>query len=160
MRSEAKFTICSSEVSAVAGGIQEHLKFEDYSKKCLVSMILSILLFAASRIHSIHEACQRLRDAPSDETLRKVLRATLPGTKELHRRVNASLANRLPQCFFKRGQLVAMDLTEISLDGQSQRDPGKSAAANRRAARRIFMFTRRLTCAKKAIASPWPRCEF
>lgn len=123
MRSETKFSISASEIYAVATGwIQEHLKFEDYSKKCLGSMILSVLLFAASRIRSIHEACQRLRKAPSDETLRKALRATLPDNKELHRRVNAALADGLPKGFFQRGQLVAMDLTEIPYHGQEHRD--------------------------------------
>ena len=62
MRSKAKFSICASEVHAVTTDwIQQHLKLQDYSKKCLSSMMLSVLLFAASRIRSVHDACQRLR---------------------------------------------------------------------------------------------------
>ena len=123
MRSEAKFSICASDVHAVATDwIQRHLKFRDYSKKCVSSMILSVLLFAASRIRSIHDACQRLRRAPSDETIRQALKATLPDNKELHRRINSALADRLPMCFFRSGQRVAMDLTEIPYHGQEYRD--------------------------------------
>lgn len=123
MRSETHFNFCAADVHAVAtSSIQDHLKFEDFSKKCLASMILSVLLFAASRIRSIYDACQRLEKAPSDETIRKALRATLPDNKELHRRVNAALSDRLPRCFFKRGQRVAIDLTEIPYHGQEHID--------------------------------------
>ncbi len=123
MRSETKFNICASDVHAIVTDlIQRHLKFQDYSKKCLSSMMLSVLLFAASRIRSIHDACQRLRRAPSDETIRQALKATLPDNKELHRRINSALADRLPKSFFRSGQRVAMDLTEIPYHGKEYRD--------------------------------------
>ena len=59
--------------------LQTHLKFRDYKKKTSASVLWSLLLAAAARITSLSDACQRLRDAPSDETARKALLATLPG---------------------------------------------------------------------------------
>jgi hypothetical protein len=123
MRSRKKSTISAPEVQAVASGwIQDHLKLSDYSVKCTWSVILSVLLFAASRTRSIHEACQRLSRAPSDETIRQALLATLPSSEELERRVNGALADRLPKGFFKRTQRIAFDLTEIAYHGRPYRD--------------------------------------
>lgn len=123
MRSRKKSTITAADVQAVAcGWIQQHLKFQDYSVKCPWSVILSILLFAASRRCSVLEACQRLRRAPSDETLRQALLRTLPNLGELERRINAALADRLPKSFFRRSQRIACDLTEIPYHGRPFRD--------------------------------------
>jgi hypothetical protein len=58
--------------------LQEHLKFQDYKRKTSAQVLWSLLLAAAARITSLSDACQRLRDGPSDETARKPLRATLP----------------------------------------------------------------------------------
>lgn len=123
MRSRKKSTISAAEVQAVASGwIQDHLKLSDYSVKCTWSVILSVLLFAASRTRSVHEACQRLSRAPSDETIRKALLATLPSSVELERRINQALGDRLPKGFFKRTQRIAIDLTEIPYHGRPHRD--------------------------------------
>ena len=94
MRSPRKFTISAADVQAVTTGlIQEHLQFEDYSRKCPWWVMLSVLLFAAARRRSIFDACGRLSRAPSDETIRKAVVATLPEIDELQRRVNAALAD-------------------------------------------------------------------
>src|SRR5512142_2281035 len=58
--------------------LQAHLKFKDYKRKTSAQVLWSLLLAAAARITSLSDACQRLRDAPSDETVRKALLATLP----------------------------------------------------------------------------------
>ena len=55
------------------------------------------LLAAAARITSLSDTCQRLRDAPSDETARQALLATLPDYATLQRQLNAALAGRLPK---------------------------------------------------------------
>lgn len=124
MRSDRKSTISAADVQGQASGlIQEHLQFIDYSRKCTGHVILSVLLFAAARRRSVHDACQRLRRAPSDETIRQALLATLPEIDELQRRVNAALSDRLPRRLLKTKQPVAVDLTEIPYHGEPFRDP-------------------------------------
>lgn len=124
MRSRNKYTISANDVKAVATTwIQEHLQLEDFSQKCTASVILSVLFFAASRMRSIYDACQRLSSMPSDETIRQALLATLPVQKDLEARLNAALGDRLPKSFYRRGQRVAVDLTGIAYHGQPFRDP-------------------------------------
>ena len=72
MRSYGKCTISAADVQAVATDwMSLCLQLTDYSRKCTVWVILSVLLYAASRRRSVSEACQRLKGAPSDETFRK-----------------------------------------------------------------------------------------
>ena len=124
MRSRKKLTVGAADVQAEARSwIQQHLKFSNFSDKCPWWVILSVLLFAAARRKSIHDACGRLARVPSDETLRQALLSTLPERRELERRINAALADRLPTSFFKRLWRIAIDLTEIPYHGQPQRDP-------------------------------------
>lgn len=124
MRSRTKSTISAADVKAVADSwIQEHLQFTDYKRTCPVSILLAVLFFAASRVTSVHAACERLRDAPSDETLRRALLATLPPVEELEQRINGALGDRLPKSFFRRGKRISVDITEIPYHGQPQRDP-------------------------------------
>lgn len=100
--------------------LQEAVRLKDYSLRCHAGLVWSILLFAASRIVSISDACARLRRAPSDETLREALVATLPRQRELERRLNRGLAADLPKALRKRSQRVVIDLCEIPYHGQPQ----------------------------------------
>lgn len=119
MRSTVQFTLSAAQVKAVATQwIQEHLSLADYSRRCTAHVLLSVLFFAASRMRSIHDGCQRLCNLPSNETIRKALFATLPPQRDLEARLNAALGDRLPKCFFRRGQRVAIDLTLIPYHGQ------------------------------------------
>ena len=124
MRSRKKLTLSAADVRSEASGwIEAHLKFSDFSCKCPWEVVLAVLLFAAARRRSIHEACQRLLGVPSDETLRQALLATLPDIAELERRINAALADRLPKSFRKRPQRIAIDLSEIPYHGEPYQDP-------------------------------------
>src|SRR5512135_1809219 len=58
--------------------LQAHLQFRDYKRKTTANVLWSLLLAAAARITSLSDACQRLKDAPCDETARQALLATLP----------------------------------------------------------------------------------
>ncbi len=58
--------------------LQAHLQLKDYKRKTSAQALWSLLLAAAARITSLSDACQRLRDVPSDETARKALWATRP----------------------------------------------------------------------------------
>src|SRR5262249_11369548 len=70
------------------------------------------------RITSLSDACGRLRDAPSDETARKALLATLPAYPELQRRLNAALAGHLPEALRRHRQRLAGDLTLVPYPGE------------------------------------------
>ena len=78
MRSRTKYTITSREVhDRTASTIQQHLGLADHGHKCTALAVISILLYAASRITSVFDACQRLAAAPSDQALRDALRQAI-----------------------------------------------------------------------------------
>ena len=98
--------------------LQDHLKFKDYKRKVSAHVLWSLLLAAAARITSLSDACQRLRDGPSDETARKALLATLPDYATLQRQLNAALAGYIPRTLRKQLQRLAIDLTLIPYHGK------------------------------------------
>src|SRR5512143_1611039 len=107
---------------AAAQHLQAHPKFKDYERKTSAPVPWSLLLAAAARITSLAGACGRLRDAPSDETARKALLATLPDYAELQRQLNAALAGHLPKALRRHRRRLAIDLTLIPCHGQPFRD--------------------------------------
>jgi Transposase DDE domain len=116
-------TLDSQQVHrAAAEHLQAHLNFKDYKRKTSARVLWSLLLAAAARITSLSDACQRLRNAPSDETARKALLATLPDYAVLQRQLNAALAGHLPKALRKHLQRLAIDLTLIPYHGQPFRD--------------------------------------
>ncbi len=102
--------------------LQQHLQFRDYKRKASAQVLWSLLLAAAARITSLSDACGRLDQAPSDETARKALGATLPDYAELQRRLNAALAGHLPKALRRRLQRLAIDLPLIPYHGKPFRD--------------------------------------
>lgn len=102
--------------------LQKFLKLTDYSRKCTVHIIWHVLLAAAARITSLYDMCQHLQEAPSDETLRLALLASLPGYAELQRRLNQAFAGSLPRALRRRKQPLACDLTLIPYHGEPHRD--------------------------------------
>jgi len=112
-------SITQAQVHDYAQGLlADCLKVKDYGKKCSAPMLISLLLFAATRAASLSAACRRLAGAPSDETARQALLATLPGQIALERRINAALAQPLPKTLRKRPSLVAVDLCDLPYYGQ------------------------------------------
>jgi putative transposase len=105
--------------------IQTRVGLTDHGHKCIASVIISILLYAASRITSIFDACQRLAAAPCDQALRDALRATLPPINELEKRLNAGLATDLPKALRKRRYPMAIDLTLIPYHGEPYLSPAE-----------------------------------
>src|SRR3954463_14138948 len=110
---------------AAAEYLQAHLKFKDYKRKTSAQVLWSLLLAAAARITSLSDACGRLGDAPSDETAREALLATLPDYAALQRQLNAALAGHLPKALRNHPQRLAIDLTLIPYHGQPFGDPAE-----------------------------------
>src|SRR4051794_20583945 len=106
---------------AAADHLQAHLQFKDYKRKTSAPVLWALLLAAAARITSLSDACQQLRDAPSDETARKALLATLPDYATLQRRLNAALAGHLPKSLRKRPQRLPIHLPLSPSHGQPSR---------------------------------------
>src|SRR5512143_3567005 len=102
--------------------LQAHLQFKGYKRKTSAQVLWSLLLAAAARITSLSDACGRLDEAPSDETARKALLATLPDYATLQRQLNAALAGYLPKALRTRLQRLAIDLTLIPYHGKPFRD--------------------------------------
>ena len=102
--------------------LQAHLKFKDYKRKTSAQVRWALLLAAAARITSLSDACQRLRDAPSDETARQALLATLPDYAARQRQLHAAWAGHLPKALRRRLQVLALDLTLIPYHGRHFRD--------------------------------------
>jgi Transposase DDE domain len=105
--------------------LQAHLQFKDDTRKTSAQVLWSLLLAAAARITSLSDACGRLDEAPSDETARKALLATLPDYDTLQRQLHAALAGHLPKPLRTRLQRLAIDLTLIPYHGQAFRHPAE-----------------------------------
>ena len=119
MRSRSQHTISVRAVHAHAATLVErHLQIRDHGPKCFASVLICILFFAASRMRSLCDACQRLRDAPSDQAVRDAFVAMLPELSQLERRINAGLSAELPRRLTKRSQRLAADLTLIPYHGE------------------------------------------
>ncbi len=101
--------------------LQAHLQFKDYKRKTSAPVLWSLLLAAAARITSLSDACQRLRDAPSDETA-AFLASSAQLAAHLQRQLNAALAGHLPKALCKQLQQLAIDLTLIPYHGQPFHD--------------------------------------
>ena len=119
MRSHQQYIITKDEVHGYANyWLNESLRLEYEGTKCTASTLLQVMLIAASRMVSIFAACRDLADAPCDQTIRNALEATLPGITELERRLNRSLATKLPKALFRKSRKIAIDLTLIPYHGQ------------------------------------------
>jgi hypothetical protein len=87
-------------------------------RHCTVSAVISVLAFAASRISSIADACARLRDAPDDDTVRKLLARQLPSPDQLDRRLRRAFTDHLPRALRRGRWIVAFDITLIPYHGR------------------------------------------
>src|ERR1700694_552840 len=118
------YTLTSKDVQEHAAHlVQKNLKLADYSKQCTSGVLLSIVFVAAARLTSVFAACQRLAKAPSGETARKALLATLPEYATLQKAVNRALVGDLPKALRRRRQHLAIDLHLVPYYGEPFADP-------------------------------------
>lgn len=119
MRSRHDYIVTKDEVHGYASHwLGSALKLEYEGTKCTSNMVIQVLLMAAARVTSIFAACRELTDAPSDQTIRNALTASLPERSELERRLNRSLATQLPKALFRKARMIAVDLTLLPYHGQ------------------------------------------
>jgi putative transposase len=119
MRSQTEYIITKSEVHAYAEDwLGTALRFEYQGYKCSSSVLLQVLLIAAARVVSLFAACRSLADAPTDQTIRNALAATLPEMIELERRLNLALVTHMPKALRRKSRMLAIDLTLIPYHGQ------------------------------------------
>lgn len=124
-----QFTLRSKDVQEHAATLlQQNLRLKNFSPKTTSWILFHVLFFAAARLTSIYAACQRLKDGPCDDTVRKALEATLPEYAELQRRLNRALAAALPRILKRKRKRrlrlrLAIDLTLIPYHGQPEADP-------------------------------------
>jgi len=119
MRSGKEYIITKKEVQGEAGyWLGQALRLEYEGRKCTPTVLLQILLIAASRVVSIFAACRDLADAPCDQTIRDALASTLPDIKELEKRLNRALCTKLPRALRRKSRILAIDLTLIPYHGQ------------------------------------------
>jgi len=117
------YTITRSEVHYhTQQRLEQHLHLPDYSSKCTRSVLVAVVLAAAARLSSLFATCARLARAPSAETVRKAVLATLPPQAELARRLNQALGADLPRALKRRRQRLAIDLTLVPYHGQPSAD--------------------------------------
>jgi DDE family transposase len=119
------FTLGPRDVEACASSVlQEAIDLKDRGRKCQASVIWSILLYAAARITSVHDACKCLKQVPKDDAVRAALVAGLPPIDELERRLNDGLQQCLPRRWLRKNRRwrLAIDLTLIPYHGEPCRD--------------------------------------
>jgi hypothetical protein len=129
-----QYTVTRTSVHAHAVGlVLAHLRLADFSPRCTARRLLTILFAAAARLSSVFDTCQNLLRAPSDETVRQALLATLPSYAELQRRLNRALAGDLPVPAWPPGSgRAAIPGRSFSRRHRDKRpDPPRAAASSR-----------------------------
>lgn len=123
MRSRQDCIVTKDEVHGYANlWLSSALRLEYEGTKCTASTLMQVLLIAAARVVSIFAACRDLAGAPSDQTIRNALAATLPEMAELQRRLNRALVTKLPKALRRKARMIAIDLTLIPYHGQPLED--------------------------------------
>lgn len=121
---KSKFTVRSKDVQEHADTLlRKHVGLKEISGKCTLAVLIHLLCAAAARLTSIFAACSQMKEAPSGETARLALLATLPDYAQLQKGVNRALAADLPKSLRRRKQRLAIDLHLIPYYGQADKDP-------------------------------------
>lgn len=117
-----QFTITPKEIYRyAASALQPHLQWQDQGPKCTVTTLLQVLFYAAAQRCSLHAACSRLREAPSDQAVRDALAALCPEAERLESPLNASFAAQLPKAVKHRRWRLAIDLNLRPYYGHAHR---------------------------------------
>jgi hypothetical protein len=127
-------SVSSQEVYGLATAVLgKALRWTDKGYKCTVRNILLVLLTAASRLSSIHDACQRLKDGPCDQSVYDTLALLLPADcAALERRLNRALGEKLPKSLLKKARPAAVDYFDVNYYGRCHRRKRELSGGKRR----------------------------
>jgi hypothetical protein len=127
-------SVSAQEVYGLATAVLESsLRWVDKGYKCTVRSILLVLLTAASRLSSIHDACLRLKNAPCDQSIYDALAGLLPAKcAALERRLNRALGDKLPGSLLKRARPTAIDYFDVNYYGRCHRRRRELCGGKRR----------------------------
>jgi putative transposase len=89
--------------------LEEFLPIPDQGKEYTASDLYDVLLAAASQDTSVDNICHSSETGPSANTVRGRVREAYE-VKEVEKRINQALAEKIPRKLLKRGQRVAIDL--------------------------------------------------
>lgn len=121
---KAQYTVTDKDVQEHAAALlQKHVGLKEIKGKCTLATLIHLACAAAARLASVFAACSQMKDAPSGETARKALLATLPEYAKLQRGVNRALGADVPKPLRKRKQRVAIDLHLVPYYGRPLTDP-------------------------------------
>lgn len=113
--------------------LEQSLQWADQGYKCTVRNVLLVLLTAASRLSSIHDACLRLRDGPGDQAVYDALKRLLPrDTAVLEQRLNDALGRKLPASLLRRARPAALDGFDVNYYGRCHRRKRELCRGKRR----------------------------
>lgn len=121
---KAQFTLTSKDVQEhTAALLCTHVGLKKIKGKCTLAILTHLVCSAAARLTSIFAACAQLKNAPSHETARAALLATLPGYAKLQMGVNQALVADIPKALRRRKQHIAIDLHLVPYYGKPFQDP-------------------------------------
>src|SRR5918996_137152 len=113
------YTINATDLYLYAATVlQAQLRWRDYGPKCTAIRLLGVLFYAAAQLVSVCAACNRLREAPTDQAVRAALVALCPEPAVLERQFNRSFASQLPKALRRRLSRLAIDVTLIPYHGR------------------------------------------
>jgi putative transposase len=121
---KAQYTVTSKDVQEhTAALLQQAAGLKETKGKCTLSVLIHLVCAAAARLTSVFDACGQMEDAPSGETARLALLATLPDYAKLQRGVNRALVADVPKPLRKRKHPFAIDLHLVPYYGLPMSDP-------------------------------------
>ena len=93
------------------GWLVQTLGLHDYQRKLPAGKLAQLLVMASALGCSLSAVVQRLRKAPSDETVRRAMLSHLElSLPDLETRITAGLQTLLPRRFFRKAHYLALDL--------------------------------------------------
>jgi putative transposase len=121
---KAQYTVTGKDVQEhTAALLVQTAGLKKTKGKCSLPILIHLACAAAARLTSLFDACAQMADAPSGETARLALLATLPDYARLQRGVNRALVADVPKPLRKRKQHMAIDLHLTPYYGQPFEDP-------------------------------------
>jgi putative transposase len=102
--------------------VQKLFTAELHGYKITNKLIISILTAALCYCESLFSICQSIADFPTDKTIADNIIKLLPSYQKLQHPINTTLAEQLPNKFFKKAHRLAIDLVLIPYHGQHHRN--------------------------------------